>query len=127
MTASRPGVIIFDKVAGECQKREGSIVYEDEELLGGWAKSLSQGPHPPQLRGSEADRIRHRQISVEGQKATMIRKVALVHALREAFPSTFGSLYDESEVHVDAESTAVELDEAGQASAPPLDPHQGSC
>ena len=54
----------------------------------------------------------------KGKKATMIRKVALVHALREAFPSTFGSLYDESEVHVDAESTAVELDEAGQASAP---------
>lgn len=40
------------------------------------------------------------------------------HALREAFPSTFGSLCDESEVHVDAESTAVELDDAGQAPAP---------
>ena len=50
----------------------------------------------------------------------MIRKVALVHALREAFPSTFGTLYDESEVsvRVDAESTAVELDEAGQVPAP---------
>ena len=54
----------------------------------------------------------------KGKKATMIRKVALVHALREAFPSTFGSLCDESEVHVDAESTAVELDDAGQAPAP---------
>lgn len=40
----------------------------------------------------------------------MIRKVALVHALREAFPSTFGSLYDESEVRVDAESTAREVE-----------------
>ena len=29
------GVIIFDKVAGEYRKREGSIVYEGEELLGG--------------------------------------------------------------------------------------------
>ena len=33
-------------------------------------------------------------------------------------PSTFGSLCDESEVHVDAESTAVELDDAGQDPAP---------
>lgn len=44
-----------------------------------------------------------------GKKATMIRKVALVHALREAFPSTFGALYDECEVRVDAESTAREV------------------
>jgi len=50
----------------------------------------------------------------KGKKATMIRKVALVHALREAFPSTFGALYDESEVpvRVDAEGTARELDDA---------------
>ena len=40
----------------------------------------------------------------------MIRKVALVHALREAFPSTYGLLYDESEINVVAESTARELD-----------------
>lgn len=55
----------------------------------------------------------------------MIRKVALVHALREAFPSTFGALYDESEVpvRVDAEGTARELDDAGPFS--PLDPHPG--
>ena len=33
----------------------------------------------------------------------MIRKVALVHALRETFPSTFGLLYDESEINVVAE------------------------
>ena len=52
----------------------------------------------------------------------MIRKVALVHALREAFPSTFGALYDESEVRVDAESTARELPDE----QPVLDPYAGS-
>ena len=30
--------------------------------------------------------------------ATMIRKVALVQVLREAFPGTFGGLYDRSEM-----------------------------
>lgn len=52
----------------------------------------------------------------------MIRKVALVHALREAFPSTFGALCDESEVRVDAESTAREVPE----NLPVLDPYAGS-
>lgn len=52
----------------------------------------------------------------------MIRKVALVHALREAFPSTFGALYDESEVRVDTESTAREVPE----DLPVLDPYAGS-
>jgi hypothetical protein len=58
-----------------------------------------------------------------GKKATMIRKVALVHALREAFPSTFGALYDESEVRVDAESTAREVP---PEDLPVLDPYAGS-
>lgn len=53
----------------------------------------------------------------------MIRKVALVHALREAFPSTFGSLYDESEVRVDTESTAREVE---PEELPVLDPYSGT-
>ena len=112
------GVIIFDKVAGEYQKREGSIVYEDEELLGGWAKVYRKDRTRPSYEEVKLTEYDTGKSLWKGKKATMIRKVALVHALREAFPSTFGSLYDESEVHVDAESTAVELDEAGQVPAP---------
>jgi hypothetical protein len=33
----------------------------------------------------------------------MIRKVALVQALREAFPNTFGGIYSEEELPIDAE------------------------
>lgn len=112
------GVIIFDKVAGEYQKREGSIVYEGEELLGGWAKVYRKDRTRPSYEEVKLTEYDTGKSLWKGKKATMIRKVALVHALREAFPSTFGSLYDESEVHVDAESTAVELDEAGQVPAP---------
>lgn len=42
--------------------------------------------------------------------AAYIRKVALVHALRESFPATFGSLYDESEVPVNAEASYREVE-----------------
>lgn len=41
----------------------------------------------------------------------MIRKVALVHALREAFPSTFGGLYDVSEVNADVEADFREVED----------------
>ena len=113
------GVIIFDKAAREYQKREGSIVYEDEELLGGWAKVYRKDRTRPSYEEVKLTEYDTGKSLWKGKKATMIRKVALVHALREAFPSTFGSLYDESEVsvRVDAEGTARELDNAEPVSS----------
>ncbi len=44
--------------------------------------------------------------------ATMIRKVAMTHALREAFPSSLGGLYteDEMQVQTDYEGSYTEYD-----------------
>ncbi len=114
------GIIVFDKASGALEKREGSIVYDGEDLVGGWAKVYRKDrtrPSYEEVRLTEYDTGKS---LWKTKKATMIRKVALVHALREAFPSTFGTLYDESEVpvRVDAEGTARELDEAGQAPVP---------
>ena len=115
------GVITFDKEAGQTLHREGSIVYEGEELLGGWAKVYRKDRSRPNYEEVNlADYDTHKSLWSDngGKKPTMIRKVALVHALREAFPTTFGSLYDESEVavHVDAEGTAREIDEPASPS-----------
>ena len=105
------GVIVL--ASGEIFNREGSIVYDGEDLLGGWAKVYRKDrsrPYYEEVRFSEYSTGKSLWAS---KPSTMIRKVALVHALREAFPSTFGALYDESElsVHVDAEGTARELDD----------------
>lgn len=105
------GVIVLAN--GEIFNREGSIVYDGEELLGGWSKVYRKDRSRPsyeEVKLSEYDTKKSLWVT---KPATMIRKVALVHALREAFPSTFGALYDESElsVHVDAEGTARELDD----------------
>lgn len=103
------GVIVLTD--GKIEGREGSIVYDGEELLGGWARVYRKDrtrPSYEEVKLSEYDTGKS-QWAV--RPATMIRKVALVHALREAFPSTYGGLYDESEVSVDAESTARELDD----------------
>ena len=118
------GVIVLT-ADGQLLNREGSIVYDGdggETLLGGWAKVYRK----------DRTRVSYEEVKLSeydtgkslwsGKKATMIRKVALVHALREAFPSTFGALYDESEVRVDAESTAREVPEE----LPVLDPYAGT-
>ena len=103
------GVIVL--ADGQIEYREGSITYENEELLGGWAKVYRKDrtrPSYDEVKLSEYDTSK----SLWAKKpATMIRKVALVHALREAFPSTYGLLYDESEIQVDAESTAREVED----------------
>lgn len=105
------GIIVFDKASSALEKREGSIVYDGEDLIGGWAKVYRKDrtrPSYEEVRLTEYDTGKS---LWKAKKATMIRKVALVHALREAFPSTFGALYDESEVMVDAESTAREVED----------------
>lgn len=116
------GVIVLDTAAGELIHREGSIVFDGEELLGGWAKVYRKDRTRASYEEVKLSEYDTGKSLWSGKKATMIRKVALVHALREAFPSTFGALYDESEVHVDAESTAREVPE----DLPVLDPYAGS-
>lgn len=124
------GIIVLDTEAGQLDHREGSIVYEGEELLGGWAKVYRKDRTRPSYEEVKLAEYDTGKSLWKGKKATMIRKVALVHALREAFPSTFGTLYDESEVpvRVDAESTACEVppEELPPEELPVLDPYAGS-
>lgn len=121
------GVIVLT-ADGQLLNREGSIVYDGdggETLLGGWAKVYRKDRTRASYEEVKLSEYDTGKSLWNGKKATMIRKVALVHALREAFPSTFGTLYDESEVsvHVDAEGTAREVD---PEDLPVLDPYAGT-
>lgn len=121
------GVIVLT-ADGQLLNREGSIVYDGnggETLLGGWAKVYRKDRTRASYEEVKLTEYDTGKSLWNGKKATMIRKVALVHALREAFPSTFGALYDESEVsvHVDAEGTAREID---PEDLPVLDPYAGT-
>ena len=105
------GVIVLND--GGVEYREGSAVYDGEELLGGWAKVYRKDRTRPNYEEVKLGEYNTGKSLWASKPATMIRKVALVHALREAFPSTYGLTYDESEisVEVDAEGTARELDD----------------
>jgi len=79
----------------------------NEELIGGWATAKRKGwTEPVEIEVSMREYMR---FSSKGEPnrswktmpATMIRKVALVQALREAFPDVYAGLYSPEEMPVD--------------------------
>jgi phage recombination protein Bet len=91
------GVVVAGR-DGQPVEREGSFVLPGETLLGGWARV-----HDSRRRYPAYDSVSLAEYSTgksgwAKMPATMVRKVALVHALREAYPDSFGGLYDSAEV-----------------------------
>lgn len=90
-------------------QREGSATFSDEMLLGGWCKVYVQGYDVPIYDSVSFNEYAARKADGSlnamwaSKPATMIRKVAIVHALREAFPSDFQGLYDQSEMGLAAQ------------------------
>jgi phage recombination protein Bet len=86
---------------GELERRNGTLVLKNEELVGGWCKVFrSTWKVPVEVEVSLAE-FNKGQSSWKTMPATMIRKVAIVSALREAFPEDFQGLYDSAEMPVD--------------------------
>ena len=108
------GIIVVDKESGVVTEREGTFYLSNEEIIGGWAKVFIRGYEQPEYTsvsfneyaGRKADGTLNGQWA--GKPATMICKVALVHALREAFPEDYQGLYDQAEVN---EVSDIHLDE----------------
>jgi len=97
------GVIVLTE-KGEIIEREGSFVLKSEQLVGGWAKVFINGRETPEYASVSFEEYVGRKSSgeINGQwkskPATMIRKVAVVQALREAFPDVFQGLYAQEEM-----------------------------
>lgn len=91
--------IVYINGRGEVCTREGSAVYKaaNEQLVGGWCRVYVNGRRP------FYDEVTLEEYSTgksgwAKMPATMIRKVALVHCLREAFPDDFQGLYAAEEM-----------------------------
>lgn len=101
------GIIV--QRANSVDQREGSAMFSDEMLLGGWCKVYVQGYDVPIYDSVSFNEYAARKADGSlnsmwaSKPATMIRKVAIVHALREAFPSDFQGLYDQSEMGLAAQ------------------------
>lgn len=86
----------------EIMELEGSFKAPKDVLLGGWAMVHVEGrvPFKNTVSMQEYDK---NQSSWKQMPCTMIRKVALVQALREAFPELFQAMYSPEEMPVDNE------------------------
>lgn len=105
----KAGVIVVTK-DDQLEYREGALFVPgwDKRLVGGWADVFVDGYENPihneasfeEYVGKKKDGTVNSQWA--SKPATMIRKVALVQSLREAFPSDFEGMYIPEEMNVDA-------------------------
>lgn len=115
-TGLQAGIISVDAETGQLEYREGTFYQKDvENLVGGWAKVFIKGYEVPFYASVPLDEYigKKKDGEVNGQwsskPATMIRKVALAQALKEAFPEEATGLYAPEEI---SEVADVTLNEA---------------
>ncbi len=108
----KAGVVVWDKRTGEMGYREGTIYSKaQEQLVGGWAEVYDKSrSHPSRAEVSLDEYDQHRSLW-KSKPATMIRKVALVQALREAYPGAYGGIYDRDEMPEPPEPVAAQAAE----------------
>jgi phage recombination protein Bet len=115
------GIVLLNG-KGEVEWREGSAVYQQfgETLIGGWAKVHRKDRTHPIYAECALDEYvgRKKDGEVNGQwsskPGTMIRKVAVVQALREAFPTDLGAMYSPEEMGVDVDAEFREVNDMPQ-------------
>lgn len=109
---------------GQIVQREGSMPIQGWQLIGGWCKVYVKGYRVPIY-----DEVALSEYSVPDQygkngwsrmPGTMIRKVALCHALREAFPDDFQGLYGEEEMGKAGEAVAEKENDRSESASEPL-------
>lgn len=91
------GVIVVDG-NGELKEREGTFVLDGEQLVGGWARVNIKGYSVPFYASVSMKEYSTGMSNWKSKPATMIRKVAVAQALREAFPEEMSALYDATEM-----------------------------
>lgn len=132
--------IVIETKEGNVQRREGTIVYDGEKLLGGWAETYVQGWKIPKawevpLKGyiKTTRDGRPTQFWSEDKQGHMIAKVALVQLLREVYDNGSGGAISPEEMHTrdsgrDFEMPAVVESPAKSSSISksigPADPYQ---
>lgn len=113
---------------GLMDNRVGSIVLDGEKLVGGWAKIHVKGWEVPMMLTVAFDEYVGRKSNGEVNQqwrtkpASMIRKVAIVQALREAFPEDLGGMYTAEERAVADLSETIVNPDALEAETEPIEP-----
>lgn len=98
---------------------EGSFTIPGDVLLGGWCEVYRLDRKYPIVAKVGFDEYNKGQSTWKDMPKTMIRKTAMVQALREAFPANLGGMYVEEEVSFE-NSPAADEPKKQEANKKPL-------
>lgn len=93
----RAGIVTFDK-DGKTHEREGSLKLPGETLIGGWCEVYIKDKKFPIKSTVSLEEYSKGQSTWKQMPMVMIRKCAIVTALREAFPEDLQGMYDAAEI-----------------------------
>lgn len=99
--------IIVDR-DGELVEIEGAIKLNKDKLVGGWAKVYRKDREHPITVKISLNEFSKGQSTWNNMPLTMIRKTAIVNAMREAFPDNLGAMYTEEENQAADQAFSVE-------------------
>ena len=106
----KAGVCCMNQKTGAYVEREGTVVLPNEKLVGGWCEVKMTRWEEPFKQTAMLDEYHQHNSMWNSKPATMIRKVAIVQALREAFPAQFQGMYDSSEIDTNGELPETVID-----------------
>lgn len=104
----KAGIVTVDK-EGNTHEREGSLKLPGETLIGGWCEVYTSDKKFPIKSVVSLEEYLKSQSTWKTMPMVMIRKCAMVTALREAFPEDLQGLYDASEMGVDTKLPEKEI------------------
>ena len=104
----KAGIVTVDK-EGKIHEREGSLKLPGENLLGGWCEVYTSDKKFPIKSVVSLEEYSKSQATWKQMPMVMIRKCAMVTALREAFPEDLQGLYDASEIGIDTKLPEKEI------------------
>ncbi|MCQ9303091.1 phage recombination protein Bet [Mammaliicoccus sciuri] len=81
----------------ELHEIEGAVKLKNDVLIGGWAKVYREDREMPIVAKVSLEEYDKKQSTWKQMPLTMIRKTAIVNALREAFPGNLSAMYTEEE------------------------------
>lgn len=85
---------------GQLVDVEGAIKLKNDILVGGWCKVYREDRNAPVTARISLEEFSKGQATWKQMPLTMIRKSAIVNALREAFPEALGAMYTEDDADV---------------------------
>lgn len=102
--------IMVDR-GGEIVNLEGAVKLPTDKLIGGWAKVFRNDRKVPVKIQISFDEFSKGQATWKQMPLNMIRKTAIVNAMREAFPGNLGNMYTEEESSIDKRNVVQTVDQ----------------